>query len=106
MKETKEFEIKTPLDVAKFFYWIVFEVGINFHPDDSFKDYVNYVTKEPTFTSEQADYYDEVMEKCFKVCKKKHRDIYQIALVVMGLFDYCDGNDILAMLEGNYKNES
>lgn len=90
--------IQTPADVAKFFLWIVFEKHINFHPDDSFGEYENMVTGEPTFSPEEASYYDEVMRQCFDICENYDRDIYKLARLVMGMFCYCDCNDTMAKL--------
>ena len=52
-----------------------------FHLDDTFHDYVN-AKGEPTFTGEEADYLDIVMELCFQACKKEEADIYDIGLQV------------------------
>ena len=92
----KKFNIQTPADVAKFFIWIVFEKKINFHPDDSFGEYENIDKDEPTFSLEEANYYDEVMRQCFVVCEKFDRNIYKLAQLVMGMYCYCDCNDEMA----------
>lgn len=91
-------DIKTPADVARFFFWLVFEVGVDFNPDDSFFDYENYKTKQPTFSEENAIYYDCLMVLCHEVCVEYDRDIYQMAARVLGLYHYCDHNDIMAQI--------
>ena len=91
------FNIQTPADVGKFFFWIVFEKHINFHPDDSFGEYENLETGEPTFSLEEMNYYDEVMRQCFDICEKYDRNIYKLAQLVMGTYCYCDCNDEMAM---------
>lgn len=96
MIETKDFTINLPEDVGRFFFWLVFECRVNFHPDDDFADYVCEATGEATFTKEQAEKYNGVMERCFEVCEKYGRDIYEIAIRTFGLFHYCDCNDALA----------
>lgn len=96
MIETKDFTINLPEDVGRFFFWLVFECRVNFHPDDSFDSYVSLKTGEQTFTKEQADKYDAVMERCFEVCEQYQRDIYEIAIRTFKLFHYCDCNDALA----------
>lgn len=95
-EDIQKFNIQTPLDVGKFFIWIVFEKHINFHPDDSFGEYENIDKDEPTFSLEEANYYDEVMRQCFVVCEKFERDIYKLAQLVMGTYCYCDCNDTMA----------
>ena len=90
------FTIKETFDVAKFFMWIIFDKNVSFHPDDSFAEYVNTETGEPTFTDQEAEYYDGVMRDCFNVCEKNGCDIYAISLIVDGLFLYCNGNEEFA----------
>ena len=94
--ETKDFQVKAPEDVAKFFFWLVFDCRLNFHPDDRFDNYVSIENGQQTFTDEQCAKYDKVMDDCFEVCEKHNRDIYEIASRVIALFYYCDGNDYLA----------
>lgn len=96
LEDIQKFNIQTPADVARFFIWIVFEKHINFHPDDSFGDYENNKTHEPTFSPVAANYYDKTMQRCFDICEKYDRDIYKLAQLVMGMFCYCDCNDTMA----------
>lgn len=90
----KTFDIRTPVDVGKFFFWIVFEKNINFHPDDPFSSYSD--GDDPTFSPGEESYYDEVMKQCFEVCETYDRDIYKIAMVATGAYCYCDGNEEMA----------
>ncbi len=94
----KRFLIILPEDVAKFFFWLVFERRIDIHPDDTVSQYVNIQTKEPTFSFDEALYYDKVRESCFDVCEKHNVDIYGIAMRVLNLFYYCDKNKVLEHL--------
>lgn len=94
----KEFEIKLPEDVARFFFWLVFDMRISFHPDDDFEQYVNDQTHQYVFSDNEARHYNYTMKECFDVCEKYNRDIYQIGCSVLSLFHYCDGNDALANL--------
>ena len=95
-EDIQKFNIQTPADVGKFFIWIVFEKHINFHPDDSFGNYENNETHEPTFSPMAANYYDKTMQRCFDICEKYDRDIYKLAQLVMGTYCYCDCNDTMA----------
>jgi hypothetical protein len=54
------------------------ENGIIFHPDDSFLDYINFVSEEPTFTRAEAVRLDILMDECFRVCENKKKDIYTV----------------------------
>lgn len=94
----RRFEINLPEDVAKFFFWLVFEKRVNIHPDDTVSQYVDLNTKEATFTIEEAFYYDNIREQCFEVCDKYDVDIYEIATRVINIFYYCDKNNTLEQL--------
>lgn len=54
------------------------DLHLNFHPDDDFSFYVNYETKESTFSPEEAAKYNALMNECFDVCEKVGVDIYEI----------------------------
>ena len=49
--------------------------GVSFHPDDDFKDYINFSTNEPI---EDAEFRNNLMNDCFEVCEKAGADIYEI----------------------------
>lgn len=74
-----EGEINKPEDVSRFFKWLVECKQLCFHPDDSFFDYINFDTKERSFTDNEADALDDVMERCFEVCDDAGADIYGLA---------------------------
>lgn len=96
MIKTREFQINLPEDVGRFFFWLVFDCKVNFHPDDGFESYVCERTGKATFSDKQCEMYNDIMDKCFDVCEKYDRDIYEIAQRVLGLYHYCDRNDALA----------
>lgn len=102
METNLSFEIKTPADVAKFFFWIVFEKHIDFHPDDDFEEYVDE-DGEYVFSDEDAGYLTYTMSECFEVCKQYGRSIYHIACIVKGAFFYCDCNDDMAKFLLDFK---
>lgn len=80
MNYTLGSHIKSVKDVETFFHHIVFERKVNFHPDDSFEQYVSLNTQEPTFTSEECKIYDRLMDESFVICEKEGVDIYEIGL--------------------------
>lgn len=65
-------------EVKLFAQYLVNELHLKFHPDDDFAYYVNYDTKQPTFTPEEAAKYNALMDECFDVCEKINADIYEI----------------------------
>ena len=74
-------EIKTTEDVKTFFEELLSE-GLNFHPDDLFEDYINYETKEPTYTEEEAVLRNHLLEQAFDVCEKQGHDIYELCIEI------------------------
>ena len=59
-------QIKTTNNVVAFANQLIKE-GINFHPDDDFNDYINLDTQEPSYTKDEADFRNELMNQCFTV---------------------------------------
>jgi hypothetical protein len=64
-------------DVAIFFTEL-FNEGVSAHPDDDFNDYINYETKEATYTIEEAMLRNELMNSSFIICEKANADIYEL----------------------------
>lgn len=81
-------KIETADDVKAFAKKLIAE-GVSFHPDDDFNDYVNFKEKIPTYTKEEADLRNELMNKCFEVCEKEGIDVYdtmhEVALIETGM---------------------
>lgn len=81
-------QIKTTKDVVAFAKQLIKE-GVNFHPDDEFKNYINLETNEPTYSTEEAEFRNKLMNQCFAVCEKNGVDIYdtmsEVALKETGL---------------------
>jgi len=81
-------QITTTKDVAAFAKQLIKE-GVSFHPDDDFDDYINLETKEPTYSKNEADFRNELMNQCFSICEKNGIDIYdtmnEVALKETGL---------------------
>ncbi|NNV57306.1 hypothetical protein [Limnovirga soli] len=74
-------KIETAEDVKAFAKQLITE-GVSFHPDDDFNDYVNLEESIPTYSKEEADVRNGLMNKCFEVCEKEGIDIYDVALEV------------------------
>lgn len=78
MKRYKNKKIESVADVIAFSDFLVNELGVNFHPDDSFGQYINIHTKQQSFTEEECEIGDARMEECFGVCEKNGIDVYEL----------------------------
>ena len=76
-KYTQESHITSVEEVRDFFHHIVYDLGINFHPDDDFKGYVNYETGERSMDDVQAELYNRLMDEVFEVCNDEDK-VYEI----------------------------
>ena len=74
-KYTQDFHITNAEEVKSFFHHIVYDLGINFHPDDDFKNYVSYKTGERTMYDEQAELYNRLMDEAFVVCGEEAYEV-------------------------------
>ena len=59
-----------------FFRHIVYDLEINFHPDDDFKDYVDRDGNR-TMDDEQAELYNRLMGEAFEACDDEEM-VYEI----------------------------
>ena len=81
-----DMEIKTIEDVKKFFQYLSGERKVIFHPDDDFEQYVNMETLERTFTPEECDKFNVMMQKCFEVCEAEGEDIYLVGIETLIMY--------------------
>jgi len=70
--------INTIEDVKVFAFQLVHEHNLSFHPDNDFSDYVNTETNIPIYTTEESERYNELMDKCFDICKQNNEDVYEL----------------------------
>ena len=80
MKYIDKSHINKVRDVELFFQYLVEERKLNFHPDEDFINYVSYSSGERTFTDEECQLYNRLMDECFEVCKKAEVDIYGVGM--------------------------
>jgi hypothetical protein len=74
-------KIKTREDVLQFFCALIYELELNFHPDDTFHNYVHLNEEgKATFLHEQAESLNGIMEECFRIADKAEFDIYEVAI--------------------------
>lgn len=57
------------------------EEGLNFHPDTPFSDYVNRDGK-PSYTPEQINVRDNLLDESFAYCDANGLDIYEVAMEI------------------------
>ena len=76
-KYTRDSHITTVEEVKDFFRHIFFDLDINFHPDDDFKDYIDSTTGERSMDDEQAELYNRLMDEAFEVCDDEDR-VYEL----------------------------
>ena len=65
-------------DVANFAKLLIHEEKLSVHPDDDFSEYINYETKLPFYTVEEAEIRNQVMNQCFDICVQNNTEIYEI----------------------------
>lgn len=84
-----EDEPKNIEDVEEFFDALC---GLmSWHPDDSFDQYVYNADYKPTmtaderriFSDQQAEALDKIMAKCFEICDKAGKEIYELGMAAM-----------------------
>ena len=63
--------------VFEFSHYLVYDLELNFHPDTPFEDYICLSTHEPSFSPSEAQTGNRLMEECFDVCEKNHKDVYE-----------------------------
>jgi hypothetical protein len=80
--------IYNPQDVIAFAKQLVKE-GVNFHPDEDFKNYINIETSQPTYSEKEAELRNILMTQCIAVCEKNGIDVYdtmnEVALLDTGM---------------------
>lgn len=79
-------DLQTIKDVQKFFEHIVFDLGINFHIDTPFSDYVNYSDNKAMMSKREAIRYEVMMSKAIDICNANGVDEYEIALDTLESF--------------------
>ena len=79
-------DLQTIQDVQKFFEHIVFDLGINFHIDTPFSDYVNYSDNKAMMSKREAIRYEVMMSKAIDICNANGVDECEIALNTLESF--------------------
>ena len=75
--------IHTFSDVENFFSHLILNESLNFHPDEDFRNYINLETDLPSYTPDESDYRNKLMEACFDICDKDNLDIYGMGIEML-----------------------
>lgn len=68
----------TTIEDVKTFFLQLLEEGVNFHPDEDFANYINGETKKDTYTRQEADLRNRMMDESFAVCEQNNICIYEL----------------------------
>lgn len=74
--------INTENDLCEMLTEVISYLGWAFHPDDPMTDYVNRETGEPSYTLEEAERLDKLMDEAFGFCEQNSIDIYELSMVI------------------------
>jgi hypothetical protein len=72
--------IKTEKDLREMLTEVIGYLGWAFHPDDPMTDYIRRDTGEPSYTSEEAQRLDCLMDEAFEFCNQQGLDIYELSM--------------------------
>lgn len=72
--------INTENDLREMLTEVISYLGWAFHPDDPMTDYVRRNTGEPSYTSEEAERLDNLMDEAFAFCEHNCIDIYELSM--------------------------
>jgi hypothetical protein len=73
-------------DVKKFLKDCIYKLGMGFHPDTDFNDYIEVNTDKVVFPAEQAERLNVKMEQAFKICEQEGEEIYKLGLEILNDF--------------------
>lgn len=92
--------INTENDLRTMMAEVIGYHGWAFHPDDPMTDFVRRDTGEPSYSQEEAERLDNLMNKAFGFCEQRGIDIYELS---MKISKYLHG-DIFAEKEAQFLN--
>ena len=75
--------IKTAADVKEFFLYLVQEKGLNLHPDTDFSEYIDLETGKTTFSGNEINRYNTLMDDSFSICERDNVDIYDLSFTIL-----------------------
>lgn len=75
--------INSITDAETFFKQLILEENLNFNPDEDFRNYVHVDTGLPSYTEEEAEVRNHLLDQCFDICEKHQADIYQMGIEIL-----------------------
>lgn len=72
--------INTKKDLRALLTEVISYLGWAFHPDDSMTEYVRRDTGEPSYTPEEAQRLNNLMDEAFDFCEQRGIDIYELSM--------------------------
>lgn len=64
--------IKDYESAVRFITWCIQEIGLGFHPDTPFSDYITLEAGKPLFDEPTAERLDHLLERTFEYCDPYH----------------------------------
>lgn len=74
--------IKTENDLRALLTEVISYLGWAFHPDDSMTNYVRRDTGEPSYSQEEAERLDSLVDKAFDFCEQRGIDIFELSMEI------------------------
>ena len=74
--------LKTENDLRVLLIEVISYLGWAFHPDDSMTNYVRRDTGEPSYSQEEAERLDSLMDKAFDSCEQSGIDIFELSMEI------------------------
>lgn len=74
--------ISTENDLRVLLIEVISYLGWAFHPDEPMTEYVWRDTGEPSYTQEEAQRLDNLMDEAFDFCEQHGIDIYELAMEI------------------------
>lgn len=75
-------KINTKNDLRALLTEVISYLGWAFHPDDPMTDYVYRDTGEPSYTTEEAQRLESLMDDAFDFCEQHSIDIYELSMEI------------------------
>ncbi|MCK9399174.1 MAG: hypothetical protein M0Q51_04140 [Bacteroidales bacterium] len=70
-------KINNQKDLYEFIEQIINE-GVSFHPDDDFRDVINFNTGKKIYSESAADIRNNLLDQSFSVCQRDGLDLYDL----------------------------
>lgn len=67
-------------ELLEFLNWCIDYLGVGFHPDTDFEDYISYRDNKKTFSKKWAKLLNDKLDSAHEYCQENDLDIYEISL--------------------------